>query len=172
MINRYRRSVPPIIRTLIFTLLVPSTVTGWGPYLLLTRAPELLPFYIGGFRFLGILPMLLGAAIYLWCAWDFTFTGKGTPAPVHAPKVLVVKGPYRVVRNPMYVGVLLILIGETVVFQSIVLLAYAALVWLAVHLFVIFREEPQLRKKFGAQYEEYCRAVPRWMPRRRRPGMR
>ncbi|MBI4288103.1 MAG: isoprenylcysteine carboxylmethyltransferase family protein [Chloroflexi bacterium] len=169
MMKRYRQAVPPVLRTLIFTLLVPGTVAGWVPYLLLARGAEWLPFQIGNFRFLGILPMLLGAAIYLWCAWEFAHTGKGTPAPVDAPQVLVVKGLYWLVRNPMYVGVELMLLGQVLLFQSTRLLIYAMVVGLVVHCFVVFREEPQLRKKFGSKYEEYCRAVPRWVPRLRRP---
>jgi protein-S-isoprenylcysteine O-methyltransferase Ste14 len=156
-----------IVRTLIFTIFVPGSVAAGAPYLLLSSDVELLSYGIGNFRFTGVLPMALGALSYLWCAWNFAFVGKGTPAPIDPPKVLVSRGLYRVVRNPMYVGVGLILVGEAIVFESLTLLAYALFVWSMFHLFIVYYEEPTLRRKFGAAYEEYCKAVPRWMPRRR-----
>jgi protein-S-isoprenylcysteine O-methyltransferase Ste14 len=153
-----------LVKTLIFTVLVPGTVTVVVPYRLLASGAR--PQSTLGL--VGILPIALGAALYLWCAWDFASAGRGTPAPVDPPKVLVSRGPYRVVRNPMYVGVLLILLGEGIVFASQTILGYALLAWLFFHLFVVFYEEPTLRRKFGAFYEEYCRTVPRWIPRPRR----
>src|SRR5262249_21183385 len=113
----------------------------------------------------GVIPFLLGVAIYLWCAWHFTFTGRGTPAPIDPPKHLVARGPYRVVRNPMYVGVLTAVLGEALLFQSLSLVVYAALVLLAVHLFVFFYEAPSLRQQSGASYQDYGAQVPRWIPR-------
>jgi protein-S-isoprenylcysteine O-methyltransferase Ste14 len=108
------------------------------------------------------LPIALGAAFYCWCAWEFASAGRGTPAPIDPPKLLVARGLYRVVRNPMYVGVLLVLLGESLVFGSWDLLRYAVLVWLCFHLFVVLYEEPALRRKFGASYEDYCQRVWRW----------
>ncbi len=90
--------------------------------------------------------MALGAAIYFWCAWDFATAGQGTPAPIDPPKHLVVRGLYRFVRNPMYAGVLLLLAGESLAFQSLRILAYAAIVFAVVNLFVIFYEEPALKR--------------------------
>ena len=81
-----------------------------------------------------------GAALYLWCAWAFVTAGQGTPAPVDPPKRLVATGLYRMVRNPMYVGIVLILLGESIVFASLTLLGYAVLVWLCCHLFVVLYE--------------------------------
>lgn len=162
-----------IVKTLIFTVFVPGSVTVGVPYLLLSSGTVQPSYEIGMFRFIGILPIAVGAACYLCCAWDFAFHGQGTPLPIDAPKVLVVRGLYRVVRNPMYVGVGLVLVGEALMFESLTLLAYAALVWLAFHLFVVCYEEPTLKKMFGATYEEYCRTAPRWIPavrRRRREG--
>lgn len=100
--------------------------------------------------------MLLGASIYFWCAWDFTFAGRGTPAPIDPPKKLVVRGLYRYVRNPMYVGVFSILLGEALFFESQRLLVYAAVVFFFFYLFVILYEEPILRQKFGESYQKYC----------------
>jgi protein-S-isoprenylcysteine O-methyltransferase Ste14 len=152
-----------IFGTLIFTILVPGSVAVLVPYLLL--ASGLGYFYdIGGFRFIGVGLTVLGAALYFWTAWDFTFAGKGTPAPIAPPKVLVLRQLYQVNRNPMYTGVLLVLLGEAMFFMSLALLAYNIFVWLSFHLFVVYYEEPNLRKKFGVSYEEYCRAVPRWIP--------
>src|SRR5207248_4854486 len=94
-----------------------------------------------------------------------TFIGKGTPAPIDAPKVLVKEGPYRWVRNPMYIAVLSVVIGEAILFRSFLLAGYALLVAVVVHMFVVFVEEPSLRSQFGESYETYLRTVPRWLPR-------
>jgi protein-S-isoprenylcysteine O-methyltransferase Ste14 len=107
-----------------------------------------------------------GAVIYFWCAWDFATAGEGTPAPIDAPKHLVVRGLYRFVRNPMYAGVLLILLGESLAFRSTRILVYAAIVFTFFNLFVILYEEPALKRKFGPSYEEYLSSVPRWLPQR------
>jgi protein-S-isoprenylcysteine O-methyltransferase Ste14 len=106
----------------------------------------------------------LGAVLYLWCAYEFTFLGKGTPAPIDAPIFLVKAGPYRWVRNPMYLAVLSMVIGQAVLFRSFLLVGYALLVWGVVHLFVVFVEEPSLRHQFGESYESYQLTVPRWLP--------
>lgn len=109
----------------------------------------------------------LGAAVYLRCAWDFAVGGQGTPAPIDAPRRLVIRGLYRLVRNPMYLGVLTVLLCEAALFRSLTLLAYAGCFAVAFHLFVLCYEEPTLRAKFGEEYEAYRRAVPRWLPRLR-----
>src|SRR5712691_8892651 len=153
------------LKTLLFTILVPGTVTFLVLYLLLTSGFQLFPVEIGALRYLGLPPILLGALTYLWCAWDFTFTGRGTPAPIDPPKELVVKGLYRYVRNPMYVGVTLILLGEALLFESAVLFLYAGFLLVWAHLFIVYYEEPTLKRLFGASYESYCKSVPRWIPR-------
>lgn len=149
-----------IVKTAIFTILVPGTVAVVIPRNIASDAatPTLLSS-------IGFLPMALGAAIYFWCAWDFATAGQGTPAPIDAPKRLVVRGLYWFVRNPMYVGVLLILTGESIAFRSIRILNYAFVVCIFFNLFVIFYEEPALTHKFGASYQEYLKSVPRWVPR-------
>ena len=118
-------------------------------------------------RWLGAVPSVLGFAVALRCVWDFGWTGRGTPAPVAPPQRLVVVGFYRYVRNPMYVGFLAGWTGLWVVFghANRTALAAAAIAVVAVALFVPFYEEPTLRRMFGAEYEEYCRNVPRWLPR-------
>ncbi len=131
--------------------------------------PQWLGFQMGAARWrrLAVVPSVLGFAVALRCVWDFGWTGRGTPAPVAPPKRLVVVGFYRYVRNPMYLGFAVGWIGLWVVFghANPMAIAAAAAVALGVHVFVIFYEEPTLRKKFGADYEEYCRNVRRWWPR-------
>ena len=105
-----------------------------------------------------------GAALALWCIGTFALVGKGTPAPFDPPRRLVVRGPYRMIRNPMYLGAGLALASAALFYQSAPVAAYAALFWLATHLFVVAYEEPTLRRTFGAEYEEYCRRVRRWWP--------
>lgn len=113
---------------------------------------------------MGILLLAVGAAAYFWCLWEFAVTGRGTPAPVDPPKELVVRGPYRVVRNPMYVAVLFTLLGWTVYLRATTLLWYAGSLWAGFHLFVVFVEEPSPRRRFGEPYARYCRSVRRWVP--------
>jgi protein-S-isoprenylcysteine O-methyltransferase Ste14 len=151
-------------KTLIFTILVPGTVAFGLPWLLVNPSwgqVLLLP----SIWLIGFLPLLLGAVLYLWCAYEFTFLGKGTPAPIDAPIFLVKAGPYHWVRNPMYLAVLSMVIGQAILFRSFLLVGYALLVWRVVHLFVVFVEEPSLRHQFGVSYESYQLTVPRWLPR-------
>ncbi|MBW2641992.1 MAG: isoprenylcysteine carboxylmethyltransferase family protein, partial [Deltaproteobacteria bacterium] len=107
----------------------------------------------------------LGACVSLWCVKDFVVRGRGTPAPFDPPTRLVLLGPYRYVRNPMYVGLFLVLIGETMLYASLFVLLYSLFLVAAAHIFVVFYEEPTLRRKFGESYEKYLRSVPRWLPR-------
>ena len=120
-------------------------------------------------RWLAAVPSVLGFAVALRCVWDFGWTGHGTPAPIAPPRRLVVVGFYRFVRNPMYVGFAAAWIGLWLTFghSEPPLIAAAAVLAVGVHLFVLFYEEPTLRKKFGPDYEEYCRNVRRWWPRTR-----
>ncbi|HMD99965.1 MAG TPA: isoprenylcysteine carboxylmethyltransferase family protein [Terriglobia bacterium] len=153
-----------LIKTLIFTLLVPGTVTVYVPYRLLDRVPRPASWVALA---AGLCLSVPGLGVYLRCAWEFVKDGRGTPAPIDAPKKLVVSGLNRFVRNPMYVGVASMVLGESIMFGSRVLLIYAAGLAVMFNLFVMFYEEPTLRKKFGANYDEYCRRVPRWIPRLR-----
>ncbi|HUH98116.1 MAG TPA: isoprenylcysteine carboxylmethyltransferase family protein [Anaerolineales bacterium] len=117
-------------------------------------------------RFLGIVPLVCGACLSLYCIFAFAWTGLGTPAPFDPPRTLVIKGLYRYVRNPMYWGAFLILVGQWALFgvgwNTVIYIAcFAGLT----HLFVYFYEEPTLRQKFNRDYSDYCRNVPRWLPR-------
>ena len=152
------------VKTLLFVLVVPGFISVGIPYFWLIGRREWPLPELGPLRLLGWLPIALGAALLLRSAWDFSFTGKGTPAIWDAPKVFVAKGWYRYVRNPMYVGVILIVSGEAVVFEAWNLAGYALFLGLVFHLFVVLYEEPTLRKKFGATYEQYLKRVPRWIP--------
>lgn len=157
-----------LLKTLIFTIVMPGTVGVLIPLLLLQGSDEL-ALTIPSVWMLGLLPLLLGVCLYLWCAGAFTFIGKGTPAPIDAPKILVIQGPYRWVRNPMYVAVLLVVLGEALLFHSVMLVGYALLFWIIVHSFVVLVEEPSLQAQFGASYDSYRHSVWRWIPRPPQP---
>lgn len=156
------------LKTLIFTVLVPGTVAGIVPWLLLQSSEEAV-MSLPSIWLIGLLPLLIGVILYFWCAGAFTFIGKGTPAPIDAPVFLVRAGPYQWTRNPMYLAVLSTILGEAILFHSLLLVGYALLVAMMVHLFVVFYEEPSLRHQFGESYEMYLRMVPRWLPRSPRP---
>src|SRR6266700_4441819 len=151
-----------LIRNLVFTVVVPGLGGAWVPAWLLTRdggtadpvAWEAVPV------------IAAGAVLYLWCAWDFAMVGRGTPGPWDAPRRVVAHGPYRWVRNPIYLAALLVVLGEAGLFTSPRLLAYAGVMAACFHLFVTGYEERTLARRFGPAYLEYRRAVPRWIPRK------
>src|SRR5262249_14965371 len=135
--------------------------------LLLLHATGRVPFEgVGLLRLSGVVPILVGGLTLLWAMWDITSAGRGTPAPFDPPTELVVRGPYRFVRNPMYLGDLLVLSGESLLFGSVLLLLYALVMLGVFHLFVVLYEEPTLRRLFGSSYERYHQTVSRWMPTR------
>lgn len=154
-----------LLRSIFFTFLLPGTVTVLIPYWIISSSgagispgPQVLPYF--GFPLIAI-----GAAGLLWCIWEFFSEGRGTLAPVDPPTNLVVRGPYRYVRNPMYVSVLMILIGEAILCMSTGILIEVAVFMVLVYLFVVFYEEPFLRRQFGISYENYAQRVGRWLPR-------
>ena len=118
-------------------------------------------------RPLGWIVVAIGSLIAAPCIWEFAWRGLGTPAPFDPPRRLVISGPYRWVRNPMYVGFGVVLIGEAIVFPHAarMILIMMLILWGFVTAFVIAYEEPTLRRLFGADYESYCRSVNRWIPR-------
>ena len=150
------------LKSLLFLILAAGLGAGYIPFALLPRDPQV---QTGLFAYLAVPLWLLGGGTILWCFWAFTFRGHGTPNPLDPPQALVATGLYRYVRNPIYVGVLTILLGHFLWFGTIWLLAYAVAVFLSFHLFVTMYEEPTLRGKFGVAYENYCKSVPRWHPK-------
>ena len=155
------------LRTVLFTILVPGTELVLVPIVVVyfDLGPRL---DLGPARYSGCVPLLVGLVVILRCFADFIRRGRGTPAIYDPPRELVVAGLYRYVRNPQYVGVALVIVGEAVLTGMVVLFAYAALMALGYHLFVRYYEEPTLGRLFGEPYARYREAVPRWLPRR--PG--
>jgi len=152
-----------LLKLAVFTALVPGTVTVWMPVFLLLPRIHHHNFCMSLSGLSALLLIMLGAGGYFWCALDFAFKGEGTPAPIDPPKVLVVQGLYKYTRNPMYVSVLMILVGESLLFESAWFLGYAAAVAFGFHAFVVLYEEPALQRKMGAAYAQYCREAPRWI---------
>lgn len=150
------------LKSLLFLIVAPGMVAGYIPLVLLRKGPQI---ETGFFAYLAFPLWIIGGVILLWSFWNFLIEGRGTPAPIDPPKKLVATGFYRYVRNPMYVGVLLILIGHFLWFKNVWLILYTVVAFLIVHLFVTLYEEPTLKRKFGARYEEYLKKVPRWIPR-------
>ena len=124
--------------------------------------------FIGTFLEGETVLIIAGFFIFVASVRAFVALGKGTPAPIDPPVLLVTAGPYRVIRNPMYVSGIIIIFGEFLISGSGAILLYLLFIWLMFHLFIVCYEEPHLRKIFGAPYETFCREVPRWMPRLRR----
>lgn len=150
-----------LFKNLLFTLVVPGTVAVYVPRLM-TRG---LPPSSDRAAAFSVLAFAAGASIYAWCVWDFAAFGRGTPAPIDAPRRLVARGLYRYSRNPMYIGVLTVILAWAVRFQSAVILLYAMLIGSLFHLVVILYEEPHLHRTFGDEYDAYRRRVGRWLPR-------
>jgi protein-S-isoprenylcysteine O-methyltransferase Ste14 len=151
------------LRSLAALLLLPGTFAGLIPALIVANDRSR-----GPGTSLGWIPLAFGLLILLWCVRDFYVAGKGTLAPWDPPKRLVVIGLYRFVRNPMYVGLLLLLIGWALVAGSLLLGGYAVFFAIAFHLRVVLYEEPLLKKQFAEDWSAYSASVPRWLPRVRR----
>jgi protein-S-isoprenylcysteine O-methyltransferase Ste14 len=151
------------LKNVLFTVLVPGTVAVVLPWTLGRAVDSSSGASL--VRWIAIVPWLLGAAVYFWCLWDFATAGQGTPAPIDAPKKLVVRGLYRAVRNPMYIGVLLVIAGWALWYTSWSIVVYGLVAWTLAHLFVVYVEEPSLHHRFGRPYIEYCGKARRWLPR-------
>ena len=158
------------LRSVLFVFLLPGTIGVYIPFRILRLTDRwVLPELTLATLCAGALT-LLGAAVLLRCVWDFFASGRGTLAPIDPPKQLVVRGLYRYTRNPMYHGVLAAILGQAWLFHSAALLGYAAIVWVAFHLFVVLYEERALEAAFGERYRAYRSRVPRWGVRLRPPG--
>ena len=151
----------PLLGTIVFVAAVPGTVVVFVPWWLSGGRVEgtALGVVVGVAMIVAALPLFVS-----FCS-RFVWEGHGTPAPIAPTEHLVVGGPYRWVRNPGYVAVTAILVGEGLVLGSPAVLLYALVGALAFHVFVLLYEEPTLRSTFGAEYDAYCRRVPRWLPR-------
>jgi protein-S-isoprenylcysteine O-methyltransferase Ste14 len=149
-------------KSLLFLIVAPGTVAGYIPLVLLRGGSQV---DIGLFAYLAFPLWLIGVMILLWSFWNFLVQGRGTPAPIDPPKELVAVGFYRYIRNPMYAAIAAVNIGYFLWFGYWSLLIYACLVFITMHAFVVLYEEPTLKGKFGAGYENYLQQVPRWIPR-------
>jgi protein-S-isoprenylcysteine O-methyltransferase Ste14 len=160
------RTLSLAVRNLLFTIVVPGLGGFWAPWWILTRDGR----YPAPVAWEAVVVIAAGIALYAWCTWKFAAVGRGTPGPWDAPRRVVATGPYRWVRNPIYISALLVVGGQAWLFGSLPVLAYAGAMALCCHLFVIGYEEPALRRRFGSDYLEYKRTVPRWIPRPPRPA--
>lgn len=151
-------------RSLLWVILLPGLLGGYLPWRYFGVGSVILD--VGNpAHWVGILGIAAGAVLLGACVWEFARTGRGTLSPVDPPRVLVVRGLYRYVRNPMYLSVTLIVLGEVLLTGSRGLLGYWAVWFVAVNAFVIGFEEPTLQRQFGETYRHYADAVGRWIPR-------
>jgi protein-S-isoprenylcysteine O-methyltransferase Ste14 len=153
------------IRALTWASLFVAFVLVFVPARILASADITAPQSIGFGQVLGAALVLIGGAIAASCILAFARFGRGTPAPFDPPRRLVVRGPYRIVRNPMYLGAGTALVGAAAFYRSLGLLVYTALLLVLTHVFIVVYEEPTLRRTFGAEYDDYTRHVRRWRPR-------
>jgi len=153
-----------LLGTLVFTIFVPGTFVIVLPILIgmVSGIPDLASQ--SGALLVGASLIVIGAGIYVWSATAFVREGKGTPSPTAPPLEIVATGPYRYVRNPIYVGELVFVIGVAAVFESMLILIYASGLFAVLYLFVIAYEEPNLTRRFGNSYIEYLKQVDRWLP--------
>ena len=154
-----------LARAITYAALFIGLVLIYLPTRLLAWTGVLQPEMLGVGQIAGMVIGTIGAVLALWCVFTFGTIGQGTPAPFDPPRRLVIRGPYRFVRNPMYIGAGLALGGAALFYGSLPVLGYTLLFFLASHLFVRWYEEPALQRTFGEEYEAYCRRVRRWWPR-------
>ena len=152
------------VRAVTYSTLFIGLVLVYAPARLLSWSGIVRPAAIEVQQVAGMVIGFAGAAVALWCIFTFAFIGRGTPAPFDPPRQLVIQGPYRFVRNPMYIGAGLALASAALFYESLPMLGYTGLFFLATHVFVVWYEEPTLRQTFGQEYEAYCRQVRRWWP--------
>ena len=155
-----------LARAVTYAALFIGLVLIFLPARILSSTGLVRPSPIGVWQVAGMLVGAAGATLALTCILTFAFVGRGTPAPFDPPRRLVVRGPYRRLRNPMYAGAGLVLAGAALYYHSLALLGYAALFLIVTHVFVVLYEEPTLRRTFGKEYEAYCQHAGRWWPTR------
>jgi protein-S-isoprenylcysteine O-methyltransferase Ste14 len=154
-----------LFRALTYAALFMGLVLVMVPQRILHATGIVRPPFIGAAQVAGLELVGFGAALALWCVVTFGLFGKGTPAPFDPPRKLVIAGPYRYVRNPMYIGAGLLLVGTALFYQSAALAAFAAGFWVVAHAFVVLYEEPTLERTFGSYYTDYRNDVNRWLPK-------
>jgi protein-S-isoprenylcysteine O-methyltransferase Ste14 len=154
-----------LVRAATYATLFVGLVLIFVPARVLSSSGVLPPTAIGIWQSAGMIVGAAGAALALSCIVAFALVGKGTPAPFDPPRRLVVQGPYRFVRNPMYIGAGLAMAGAALFYRSFALLGYIGVFFLVTHLFVAGYEEPTLGRTFGEDYKAYCDKVGRWWPR-------
>jgi len=159
------RKILALAGSLVFLLIAPGTIAGFVPWAITHWQFQPTLFRHDVTRGLGVFLIALGFVPVVESFVRFALKGLGTPAPVLPPRRLVVSGFYRHVRNPMYVGVVAMIVGQAILFADLRLFAYAAMVWLFMHLFVVAYEEPKLHCSFGVEYDVFRAHVPRWLPR-------
>jgi len=152
------------VRAVTYAVLFIGLVLIYVPARLLSWSGIVRPEVIEASQIAGMVIGTVGAALVLWCIYTFATIGKGTPAPFDPPRRLVIQGPYRFVRNPIYIGAGLALAGAALFYESLSLLGYAGIFFIATHFLVVWYEEPTLQRTFGQDYEVYCRHVRRWWP--------
>ena len=152
------------LRSLLWTMLLPGLVAGYIPWRFYGLARVQLDV-TDPLDLLGLLLLVAGAALLATCIWEFATRGRGTLSPVDPPKELVVQGLYRYVRNPMYVAVTALIAGQGLLFGSVTVLEYGAILWAGFFLFVVAYEEPALGEQFADEYKRYRANVRRWLPR-------
>ncbi|NBA85933.1 isoprenylcysteine carboxyl methyltransferase [Emticicia sp. CRIBPO] len=153
-----------LLRNLFFTILQPGIVAGLIPFFILDKnLDDLIRLPVRIHEKTGLFLFISGLIVMLICIFNFAVKGRGTLSPADPTKKLVLEGLYRYSRNPMYVGVMMILIGESVYTGSFSLLVYSLVILAAFHLFIVFREEPRLQRDFGEEYTEYSQKVRRWI---------
>jgi len=154
-----------ILGSALFFVVAPATLAGFVPWWI-THWEFRSPFLaVEATRLAGVALIIAGVPGVLDSFARFALEGRGTPAPIAPPRNLVVSGLYRFVRNPIYISVVAVILGQAVLFADRSLLGYGVLLWLYFHIWVLTVEETGLRESFGAAYESYCAKVPRWLPR-------
>jgi protein-S-isoprenylcysteine O-methyltransferase Ste14 len=161
------RRILAIAGSAIFLVVAPGTVAGYVPW-------RICRWHVGApllgtslFRLVGVVLLAAGLPVLLDSFARFALQGLGTPAPIFPTRHLIVSGLFRYVRNPIYVAVVSLILGQGLLFGNVSVLEYGIAVWAGFHLFVLLYEEPVLRKSYGPEYEEFCANVPRWIPRLR-----
>jgi protein-S-isoprenylcysteine O-methyltransferase Ste14 len=160
----FSKTLLAFVGTLIYLFLLVPFFIIWIPYEILSASGRVIWFNNGVLQYVGLVFIAFGVVAYIWCSGSFIIYAKGTPIPFTLTRELVVTGPYKYVRNPLYIAGTLVLLGETLMFQYKGIFIYTMIMF-GVFNFHVFLEEAHLEDKFGKKYEQYRKDVPRWIPR-------